>query len=478
MQQYHLRFLISNSNSEVLTAYTRNQLKEMFAICNTPEFVAEFKNLNDYDCQLGKLSKANWKQPFKNAAANEIQRQRYANLPLITKAPEYLNSICGPFTAIAACCYAFISNIKDIVTGNILYFEKTGDMRRTYFWNRKDFTTPFAKEYLGNNTMSDPRRISVQGLSFTTYARAFRDNWMNHLFGYLQRDFNVSFFIVDLKGCHACFQASLLGEETPILYQIYTEKLDIWEQLVRRSPNDALLSMSEKRLMKIVFYAALNGGSIASTFDIIRHINVHRATPGDEVYAQLENFANRFIKNPIVQELQSVKDFWASCEGKLYVPTRVEPIVRLLNVSELKSKTKIYHDRQSAKFSSFRKAPQEGDLLVHKLPTLYYTSLEVIWIQKVVGLVVKFAQSLNIQVQVCQSIHDGVIFCSDNPLVYERLSSYVNGFLGVESEKVLGVSLSVSITDCSESDWINRLSETQNVELETLVEKEERKPQE
>lgn len=196
--------------------------------------------------------------------ANEKQRERYSQWPTMNKRPspgQTANEMVGQATEIGYIVFSTIkiNNLVDLALGE-LAFSKVGSLNRS-FWNlNSDVTKPFATTYFGGPDTPDPGRLSIQGSSFTTFRKAFRDPWMSLVFENLAKEHKAFAFIVDLKGCHGCFQAALTKYKTPRLFSVFSkkeenaEKLDLWETIIASSNNT--VTIRDKGSMKIVYYAA------------------------------------------------------------------------------------------------------------------------------------------------------------------------------------------------------------------------------
>lgn len=421
------------------------------------ETIEFFTSMDLFQWHDRPIDENTWREPWPLADKNELQRAKYAEWPSKNNAPMLLNKMCGLATNYGFMLFATVQNTVDLILGQVSFTPKNHDLKRN-FWNKNQkMNSPFAEAYTGNTIMDDPGRIAVSGDSFTTYVKVFRDPWMTYIFSKFAAKFNAFTFIVDLKGCHGCFQAALTKTRTPILYSVFSaktenqEKLDLWNTIVQTS--NGTLTLDQKRYMKIIYYAALNGGSVKKVQSLYGHLKVYQKTQGSPEYNDLTRFAQNMFESPVMNELKSIYSFWESLKGQIYVPTRVLPISRKYSEKEAASK-----NNQSKNPS--KKIIQDGDPATHRLPTLVYTTLEVIFIQRVIAAVYRYCAENNILVNLSQGIHDGVLFISNKETNLELLEKYVNARISQESQALLGVELSVSASSCLSEDWLKRLTST------------------
>ena len=205
-----------------------------------------------YEKKVKKLTPAG----NEKSAANETVRENYANWPTVLKKPFLLNEACGEILEEAALLLGFFENIQDLITGNIGY-SVNGSLRRSFFWSNKNLKTPFATEYKEGPQTRDPGRVAIQGMSFTTYAKVFREKAIPRVLTIFEKikdkKNDCRFFILDISGAHASLQASLLKEQNPILFKIFKNRLDLWQNFVDLSPAYAPLAMEDKPMMKTLF---------------------------------------------------------------------------------------------------------------------------------------------------------------------------------------------------------------------------------
>lgn len=396
-------------------------------------------------------------------------REQYANWTDYCQTPRVLNEHLGPVFYSAAFIQGFFSNVGDLLNNNFSFSDKTGDLRRSFHWKSLNFDNPFAVNYVGNSTMKDPGRITVKGTTFTTYAKPFREERFPMVFNTLSKELKCQFFIVDLKGCHAVLQAALL--KNPILFELFSRAdSDIWVEYVKRTengPDNLKIYKEDKPLLKIGFYASLNGGSIRTEQAILGHLK-RSIQQGHPLYERLKTFPTAMLAHPITQELLEVSQFWESLRGEMYVPTREGMVTRKMTADEAIKKAEAAKNKaanvllENKPFPLYR-LPKEGDPKPHQLPSLYYTALEVIFASKVVGHVFNKLHSgteryINGGTGLVQGIHDGLLFVTDSEADLTDLVDDVNHKLGIYSKDALGIPLRVSLTPCDGYNWVASLS--------------------
>ena len=137
--------------------------------------------------------------------------------------------------------------------------------------------------------------------------------------------------------------------------------------------------MNEKPDMKIVYYAALNGGSVENVYNLYNHLKVYSIKNDTALVNSRKAFAENMFKSQIMAELKTVYQLWESFNGIIYIPTRVKPVQRLYTEEKA---NKINKGRQLGD----PKYVYPGNPATKRLPTLVYTSLEVMFIQRVIGV--------------------------------------------------------------------------------------------
>lgn len=221
-----------------------------------------------------------------------------------------------------------------------------------------------------------------------------------------------------------------------------TENLDMWREFVTQSPHEAEFSIQDKPYLKILFYAALNGGVIKTMDDMARHLS-NSTRSGGAGDKSMYNFS----KNPLYKELLNVKSFWQTFSGEMYVPTRNEKIIRKSSQADF--------DRALAK-----KLPYISPVnspLTHRLPTVYFTSMEIIYIIKVACWVLEFGFHNNLKISLVQGIHDGMMFMVEEHGDISEILNYVNLMLKTETQQTFGIIMSASLVDCQDPDWVSKL---------------------
>lgn len=188
------------------------------------------------------------------------------------------------------------------------------------------------------------------------------------------------------------------------------------------------------------------------------HLRISRYPVGSQEYRDylLRSFAERIFDTPVMDELKSIYGFWESLNGRIFVPTRVAQIERLYNDGRLADAKKKNRNKPA------NRHVYSGSPMTQRLPTLVYTTLEVIMIQRVIAAVYDYCDQQSILVNLCQGIHDSVMFISNKEIDSNELAEIVNKIVGKESDELLGVILSVSVTSCLDARWLERLSPDSN----------------
>lgn len=210
--------------------------------------------------------------------------------------------------------------------------------------------------------------------------------------------------------------------------------------------------------MKIAFYAALNGGFIKSADGICHHC-FNTIKEGHPLYERVKPFANAFLQNPLTQELNNVRDFWDSLQGVMYVPTRADAVKRTLTQAGAVNAEMRARAQQAARGRALNPAfvPREGDPISRQLPTLFYTSMEFIYMTKVMSYAIGYATERGIEIACVQSIHDGLMFVSSSDIDLDELLAYVNSEIGDLSKESFGLRIATSLTVCEDPEWLQNL---------------------
>jgi Family of unknown function (DUF5906) len=391
-----------------------------------------------------------WKNDlFANRLENQQLRERWAMWPDFIGTPKRLNSLLNPILEPAFQGYSLLAMVSWVASGQFT-FSKKGAINRPFFAKNMTLNL-FATTYEGTPTMSDPGRIAVKGATFTTMKKDFRDLIVPELLSCFAAKNNVTFFIVDIAGCHGGIQASILRSKTPFTFAAYSDgdPRSLWERIIDESAG-AFNLKEHKAKLKTIYYAALNGGSVSSVESILRHFRNY--PPDQEDY--LKEFARSFMRHPLYKDLGEIGAFWRSLRGEIYVPTRVDPVTRKFTEEELaKSAEKASQTEQ--KGSNYR----VGDPKPHQMPTLLYTSLEFIFIFEVIRFVYAYFGYDENRISIVQGIHDGVLFVAEGHVNLESLEESVNKNLNpISSDALGGVALKVNVTDCtSNTNWLEVL---------------------
>ena len=418
---------------------------------NKDGYEAFFKLLKEYKWFETPFERSYMTRDPSAPVKNEQMREMYSHWTEVSRMPIVLNELLGKYMTLAGLVWGFVENILDLVEGNYSVSSITGIRRRSFFWNAKDFSQPFAVGYKGSAQMKDPGRLAVQGTTFTTYVKSFRDSVVPKMLTVFGAKYELTFFILDLKGCHAALQAALFPESK--LFELYSKpNLDLWEEFVTASP-DNQLTWGDKPLLKISFYAALNGGNVFSEPAILAKFGSIR--PGNQLYDRIKSFPQAFLNNPITQELNNVRQFWVNLNGEVSVPTRSTKIKRKLTAKEAEKA----YQKISLRNISGGKPPSEGDPIPRQLPTLFYTSMELILMSKIYAFVVEYCYAQNVPIAGVQGIHDGILFVSKGTLNKQDLLKFVLDKLREITQEAFSLSFSVTLTDCENSTWLAGFSE-------------------
>lgn len=256
-----------------------------------------------------------------------------------------------------------------------------------------------------------------------------------------------------LKGAHSVFYAALLKEETPILYNLYKQvNPDVWKKWVELS--NGLMFISDKPLLKTCFYAALNGGSISSEYDCRRHLIKVKET--DPLFKRKDT---SFLRHPITAEILKVASYWESLKGVLYVPTRQDPVKRFATKTDIDKRLKQLNEAYTGRNLEIpsEKLISTSTPMPRRLPTLYFTSLEVMYMSKLVGLVVSKSYDDNLLAVPVQGIHDGFMFLVPHDFPVEQYTQFINETLGAYAVRTMGLPLSVSVTTVTDADVLSEV---------------------
>jgi hypothetical protein len=415
-----------------------------------------FFTLKYYDWGINEFTKTDLSNPFPNAAENEKTREKFATWPSISGAPEILNSCFESHTKTGVIVQAFFSNLLDLTNNNLTFSEKTGSLNRTSFWKQINLDGGcFTTSYQGDPLMNDPGRISALGSGYTTYSKEIRKFVLHPLMDVFQSVYGVKFLTVDIVGAHSMFQVALLKKEIPLLFQIYKENRAVWEEWQKNSPVEngqpTITVSKHKDALKTLFYASLNGGSVYDRLSCLRHL---KGKKHGLSASGLDTFVGAFLKHPFTKELEKVKEFWVSLKGEMYVPTRQELVRRVASEKDAQKRT----EKTGAQVKA-------GDPQPHKLPTLYFTSFELIFMTKIYGFLGVYHRKRRLRsfdseeregekyliategsCWFVQGMHDGVIVLVDKETCIETMKEELTEFIQKESGKTLGVPLTVTVT--------------------------------
>lgn len=432
----------------------------LFTVGNSAASYSYFESLAEYDWGIEGLTKDSFKKPFEKSVANEAQREHFANWTSYVTSHIWLNKLLGDYFVLGGLIVALVNNFKDLLTVNFTFSSKTGTRKSPFSWKKCELGQPFSLIYKGDKGSKDPGRLSIQGQGFTTMPKIYREALFSPILGTFAKQKGVSFFVLDLKGAHAAFQAALLKDETPILYKIYqSTEPEIWLTFVEKSAGS--LTLDDKPSLKTLFYAALNGGSIATAKDCERHLM--RTNMTEKQRSRLTSFIAAFLRHPITKELEKVSSYWESLNGELFVPTHEGVVRRVLDQA---GADKINEGRdtraRAAGRADSRPLATPGEAIPRQLPTLYYTSLEVCIMSKIVGWTVMAAKSLGLEsCWPIQGVHDGFIFVASTSEKSDiiRIKDKVNESLANLAQTSLGVPLSVSLSyiesgESHTADWL------------------------
>lgn len=435
------KVVIADSRSPDSDAYSR------IFMCRDVRTSAYMQALLDHDWGIQNVRAMQWKKGFANSKSNEIMRAHYADFTAFSSAHLELNREVVRPLQIYAAVYGFFKNLKELASAN-LKFSKTNVLAKTTFFKTMDFSTPFAVKYVGDAQMDSPGRLSIKGTTYTTMPRVFRSEVFPFILKTIvEKKFpKLKLFILDVAGCHAALQACLLPEKTPLLYEVYKNEEKIWDAFSRLCPPSTYLDPEkDRKLMKIPFYASMNGGTVTTIASMRSHLE-KTIKPGDPLYPELERVTNILLKHPLMLELKTIHEFWKELAGTMYVPTRHGPISRLSTQAEADK----YNKKIKAQGKTYTK--EAGSALSHRLPSLYYTSLEVIFMSKIYSYAYEYVRinhsdypENRIPFALVQGIHDGLLFAVDECVNIVELGVYVNMRLASFSQESIGIALKV---DC------------------------------
>jgi len=412
-----------------------------------PENYAYFQQLAEFDWNIKDSGQYSLFTPNKQGKANEGQRGLFADWTNYCDAPLLLNRALEPLFAEALRVTAFFNTVMSLIEDKVQFSEITGAQKRTTFWKSMKESTVFAQSYLGGPQTRDPGRLAIQGTNYTTFSRALRATVVDPLLRSFNRNGLFEIGIWDLSGAHSVFQAALLKEEVPRLWEFAQDPdINVWEKWVELS--NGRISIDQKNALKTVYYAALNGGSIKNEFAVLNHLR------GNTEMSEFEKsaFARSFLIHPITKELAVVGALWASCNGVLHVPTRAEPILRQITAEEaaIKNAKTISWAEENQRPVDPKRLVKAGDGKPHRLPTLYFTSLEVIFMSKLVGYVVEIAKELGYPIGVLQGIHDGHMFIYPTGFPTTEVTKRLNEKLKAFSTEAIGVGIRASFSSIAE----------------------------
>lgn len=269
-------------------------------------------------------------------------------------------------------------------------------------WAQNKQLTLFATTYTVNN-VKDPGRLAIQGVSYTTTPRIIRDRVVPLILKGFKP--SIKAFIIDIGGCHGRFQAAIDPEAAPYIYNIYKNSESVWKDVLEDPKNS--LNMQQKNLLKVVFYAACNGGTIEGEQNLKRHLKNFNSS-------EVQIFTQAFITTEFYKDLLAIARFWNQFTDGIYVPTSVN---------------KVHRDSP------------------HKLSSPVYCALEFLFITEIQSLVFKFYKNNNITI--LQGIHDGTLFILEaETLNTKELEEYIREYLYPLSKKVLkGIKMDVEIKE-------------------------------
>lgn len=181
------------------------------------------------------------------------------------------------------------------------------------------------------------------------------------------------------------------------------------------------LDPNDKPLLKTMFYAACNGGSIKNDEAILRHILKSRP---DFDKPRAFAFIKAVKQSIVYKELVELGAFWETFQGKIYVPTREHSLIRR---------------------DSF------GKLTSYKLSSPIYCSFEFMFITEVIRCVFNYFDNKNITV--LQGMHDGIVFLTSSPETdLKELENKVNSYVGSLGKDILGgVPVLVTVKEFSKT---------------------------
>jgi hypothetical protein len=190
----------------------------------------------------------------------------------------------------------------------------------------------------------------------------------------------------------------------------------------------------------MLFYTHLNGGYIGN----VKYITLRLERFKEYSVSVKEAFARAFLENPITKEILQLTAVWDSFRGQLFPPTRVKAVERLY--------TEQAQAKSSKSLSTKRK--NVGDPNTKQLPSIYYTSVEFIFMAFAVASIVDKATEMGSRIGLVQGIHDGFLFVSPDKLDVASLVQDVNVQLFEASKVAMGVPLQLSLAYCEDAVWL------------------------
>jgi hypothetical protein len=158
-------------------------------------------------------------------------------------------------------------------------------------------------------------------------------------------------------------------------------------------------------------------------------------------------------------DLAKVSQYWDSLNGTIYVPTRAEPVFRKQSLASALTITTAREQKAIEGGYRLKDNVFEADPIARRLLSTYYTSLEVIFISKIVGWVVEYCSTATgvaprPPIGLVQGIHDELMFVTSAEVNLAELHSYVNERLAEAILSSVGLALSISLTSTENPNWL------------------------
>jgi phage/plasmid-associated DNA primase len=398
-----------------------------------------------HDWNFPKIEPKTFKMPYRYAKANRLFREVFAKWPQVIEAPRVLNALLEPFFVKAFLGGAVFATTIKLCRGSYgVSRGKKPHFNTTFYENNIKSLRPFAEGY-STDPNKDPGRLQVLKTTYTTWPADFR--WSSFLpLAMALEKLDIHLWVMDVKGCHAYFYASLIPDVTPFLFRTFSEKGDIWKAICECPGSE--VQMSDKPYIKTVFYAGLNGASLRDAGSILRQLKLKEDGSAED--EAKKDFARRFIKHPVFKEITAMNDYFRSYEGIVYAPTCETPIERF-DITTEKA------EGQEPKITK-RAASR-------KICSVIYSSLELMIVHKAITAAFNYCMASQIKVVPVQGIHDGFMFMTvGKEPPYENIAAHISEVLGSITRPTLNLDMRVTVTPFTDPKWHVTMAEAEEEE--------------